>query len=71
MLSIEEPSVHKYVVEFSTPLACELNCAYAREPHEYHEGTVAGGVTDTTHAVGSAHVQGQVRAAAVTPEVEA
>ena len=34
MLSIEEPSVHKYVVEFSTPLACELNCAFARETDE-------------------------------------
>ena len=54
MLSIEEPSVHKYVVEFSTPLACELNCAFAREPNE---NTVPGGVTDVPNTVGSVGVQ--------------
>ena len=67
MLSIEEPSVHKYVVEFSTPLACELNCAFAREPNE---DTVPGGVTDAPNTVGAVGVQSLVGAAAPKPEVE-
>eukprot|EP00965_Chrysotila_dentata_P063236 2095548-Pleurochrysis_carterae.AAC.1 len=29
LISIEEPDRHHYVLVFSTPLVCELNCAYA------------------------------------------
>lgn len=34
VLSVEEPAVHKYVLEFSTPLACELNCAFSYQPRQ-------------------------------------
>lgn len=29
LLGVDEPSAHQYQVVFSTPLACELSCAYA------------------------------------------
>ena len=32
LLSVEEPSMHQYVMVFSSPLGCELSCAYATAP---------------------------------------
>ena len=29
LVSVEEPSMHEYVLLFSSPLGCELSCAYA------------------------------------------
>ena len=29
LLGVEEPSTHEYVLLFSSPLGCELSCAYA------------------------------------------
>ena len=29
LLSVEEPSTHEYIMLFSSPLGCELSCAYA------------------------------------------
>ena len=34
VLGVEEPAVHKYVLEFSSPLACELNCAFSYQPRQ-------------------------------------
>ena len=32
LLSVDEPQVHSYVLVFSTPLACELNCVLSYAP---------------------------------------
>ena len=32
LVGVEEPQTHQYVFIFSTPLACELSCAYAMPP---------------------------------------
>ena len=30
LLAVEEPAMHQYVLLFSSPLGCELSCAYTR-----------------------------------------
>ena len=32
LLAVDEPSTHEYVLLFSSPLGCELSCAYAAVP---------------------------------------
>ena len=32
LLGVDEPSMHKYVLMFSTPLVCDLSCAHAYVP---------------------------------------
>ena len=33
LVAVEEPATHEYVVLFTSPLACELGCAYAAVPN--------------------------------------
>jgi hypothetical protein len=34
LIAVDEPAMHDYVMVFSSPLGCELSCAYAYAPIE-------------------------------------